>query len=232
MKTLKAFENCEPQNLFLNSLPDEEYKNISPFLEFLDCQLGEKLQLPDRKIDFVYFPVDSVASVVTNMENGSSIENGIVGREGIVGFETILYDEVSQREVNVQLAGKFYRLKSDIFKAAFDDGGVFRKKVLQFVGAFLTQISQNGACFAFHQVEQRFSRWLLMFDDRTEGEELKLTQEFIALMLGIHRPSVSKTANKLQEKGIISYRRGKITILNRKDLESHSCECYQSNLPL
>lgn len=224
---MNAIQISEAQNLFLQKLPIEEYKNISPFLESADFALGEKLYQQDSKIEFVYFPVNSVASVVTNLENGSTIETGIIGREGIVGFETILFDERSRREVNVQLAGKFYRLKSEIFKTAFDQNAVFRRNVLQFVGAFLTQISQNGACLSFHEIEQRLCRWLLMFDDRADGSQLKLTQEFIALMLGVHRPSVSKNANKLQEIGLIRYQRGTITILDRTGLENRACECYR-----
>lgn len=202
------------------------FERIKPHLELKEFCLGEVIYLPDEKIDYVYFPENIVASVVTTLENGSSIETGIVGKDGVIGAEVILNDAAARREVNIQLAGRGFRMKTEVFKAEFERCGLFRKQVLFFIGSYISQISQNSACLSFHAIEQRLSRWLLMFDDRARTDELKLTQEFIALMLGVHRPSVSKSANKLQQKGLISYNRGKIVILDRKGLEDCSCECY------
>ncbi|HXG82540.1 MAG TPA: Crp/Fnr family transcriptional regulator [Pyrinomonadaceae bacterium] len=215
------------QNLFLKFLPEDEYQRFLPDLELTKFARGEKIYLPDEKIEYVYFPNNLVASVVANLENGSTIETGVIGKDGIVGVEIVLSEDAASREVNIQLAGECFRLKSEIFKAAFERSSFVRKQVLRYVGSYISQISQNSACLSFHEIEQRLSRWLLMFHDCSASDELKLTQEFIALMLGVHRPSVSKSANKLQEKGFISYNRGKITILNRKGLEDYSCECYE-----
>jgi len=217
------------QNLFLKSLSVGEYERLLPDLELTEFALAEKIYLPDEEIGFVYFPNNLVASVVTNMENGSTIETGIIGKDGIVGVEVVLSENIALREVNIQLAGDCFKLSSEKFKAAFEDDCFFRKQVLRYVASYISQISQNSACLSFHEIGQRLSRWLLMFHDRAATDELKLTQEFIALMLGVHRPSVSKNANRLQEKGFIKYNRGKITILDREGLENYSCECYEAD---
>lgn len=216
------------ENCLLKAISENDLERIKPHLELTELCLGDVLYLPDEKIEYVYFPQSIVASVVNTLENGSSIEVGIIGREGIVGAEVVLNDETARREVNIQLAGRGFKMKTEAFQAEFERCGQFRKQILFFVGSYLSQITQNSACFSFHAIEQRLCRWLLMFDDRAHTDELRLTQEFIALMLGVHRPSVSKNANKLQKKGFISYNRGKITILDRKGLEDCSCECYRS----
>ncbi len=226
---MNTVNDTNSQNLFLKSLPDDDYLRISPHLELHEHCLGEKLYSSGENIEYVHFPDTSVASIVTNLENGASVETGIIGREGIIGTEIILSEDTSLREVNIQFAGKCFRLKAEIFKAQFEHRAVFRKLVLCYVGSYLTQIAQNAACLAFHEIEQRLSRWLLMFHDRTDGDEVKITHEFIALTLGVHRPSISKNANRLQEKGFIRYYRGKISILDRQGLENCACECYRVN---
>lgn len=223
---MKSTQISGSQNLFLKSLPGEKYERLLPGLELTRFAIAEKVYLPDETIKYVYFPNNMVASVVTDLENGSTIETGIIGKDGIIGIEIVLSAGRATREVNIQLAGDCFRLKSEIFKAAFENDAFIREQVLRYVGSYISQISQNSACLLFHEIGQRLCRWLLMFHDRSTNDELKLTQEFIALMLGVHRPSVSKNAKKLQQKGFIRYNRGKITVLDRKGLEEYSCECY------
>ena len=215
------------ENTILKNLSAADFARVKTDLEAVEFSLGEIIYLPEQTIEYVYFPENTVASVVTSLENGSSIETGIIGNDGVVGLEIILDNDTARHEVNVQLAGRGFRMKADVFQTKFNECDGFRKQTLIFVGTYLSQISQNSACFSFHAIEQRLCRWLLMFHDRAQTAELKLTQEFIAVMLGVHRPSVSKNANKLQQKGFISYNRGKIMILDRAGLEENSCECYR-----
>lgn len=215
------------KNQLLASLAPESFQMIKPFLETVEMPHSKLIYQPDEKIRHIYFPETSVISVVTYLENGDCVETGIIGNDGVSGTETILGEDASPREAMVQLAGIGNRLTTDKFKEFFNTEPLFAKKVMRFVYSFIGQISQNPACLCFHNIEQRLARWLLMFHDRASGDELKLTQEFIAVMLGVHRPSVSKHAFNLQEKGLIKYNRGKISILDRDGLVAASCECYK-----
>ena len=215
------------KNLILNALPDEIYEKVKPNLVTVEMPLGKVIYRPDEPINHAYFPETSVISVVTYLENGNCVETGIIGNDGVSGTETVLDQDSSPREAMVQLAGDGYRMKVEKFRELFSSEEIFKKLVLHYVYNFIAQISQNPACLCYHRVEQRLARWLLSFEDRAASNELGLTQEYIAVMLGVHRPSVSKSAAKLQERGLINYNRGKIKILDRPGLEKTACECYE-----
>jgi CRP-like cAMP-binding protein len=221
-QTVPAFKN-----LFLSALPESELKRIEPFLERIDMKLGTVVHEPEAAYSYVYFPETAVISIVTCLEDGSNIETGIIGKEGVAGVTVILSDQASPRESTIQVAGSCLRLKADIFKKEFARNEELSRLSLRFVFAFIAQISQNAACVNKHRIEARLARWLLMLDDRVEGKEIRITQEFIAQMLGAHRPSVTECAIKLQEKGLIQYMRGVIKILDRPGLEKATCECYK-----
>lgn len=215
-------------NFVLKSLSAEDLNDIEPRLEKVRMSLGEVLYQPAEKIERIYFPETSVISIVMVLENGEMVESGIIGRDGFSGAAVILSEEVSPQEATVQLSGEGYCLPMKDFKRLFEENKKFRDAALCYFYAFIAQISQNTACLCHHTVDRRLARWLLMFADRACSEKLDLTQEFMAQMLGVHRPTVSKNANELQRKGFISYNRGTIKILDRSGLESFSCECYRT----
>lgn len=217
------------QNDLLNSLDAEVYERISAKLFGKDLALAKLLYSQHGKIDYIYFPETSVVSLVTNLSDGSGVETGIIGKEGVTGIYAILGSEMSPSEATVQLAGETLCMTADDFKELFASEISFQQRVLRYVYSFIAQISQNSVCLCHHLVEHRLARWLLMFHDRAGGDKLELTQEFIAQMLGVHRPSVSKNAHKLQQLGLIRYNRGKILISDREGLENFSCECYKTH---
>lgn len=204
------------------------FADIAPRLKKTAMPLGDYLYRPGRKIETVYFPETSVISVVMVLENGETIESGIIGSEGFSGAAVLVCEELSPQEATVQLAGEGYLMPIGDFKKLLDDDKSFRNAALHYLYAFVAQISQNAACLCHHTVDRRLARWLLLFADRAAADQLVLTQEFIAQMLGVHRPTVSKNANELQKKGLIAYNRGTIKILDRAGLEKLSCECYRT----
>ncbi|MGI9034414.1 MAG: Crp/Fnr family transcriptional regulator [Pyrinomonadaceae bacterium] len=218
--------NTQTKNLILQSLPRENYQKILPYFEAVEMPQGQLIYQPDERINYLYFPENSVISVVTYLENGNCVETGIIGNDGMSGTEIFLAKNSSPREAMVQHSGVGKRMRVEKFKEFYKSDKILAKAVLKYIYSFIAQISQNPACLCFHSVEKRLVRWLLMFQDRVGGDELKLTQEFIALMLGVQRPSVSKFAAKLQEQGLINYNRGKIKILDRSELQKAACECY------
>lgn len=224
---MKPQTSPRSKNFFLESLPEENYNRLKPHLECLDGKLGRVLHEPNEPIQYVYFPETAVVSIVTFLEDGSNVETGIVGNEGIVGVGIILSDDVSPRQDTVQVEGTCLKMKAQVFKEEFGRGGELNRLALRYVFAFISQISQNAACNNRHRIDTRLARWLLSLHDRVEGDELRITQEFIAQMLGVHRPSVSENAVKLQEQGLIKYVRGRVEILDRKGLEGIACECYR-----
>lgn len=216
------------QNSVLNSLSTAEFKKIEKRLERVELEVGNVLYYPLEKIEYIYFPETCVISIVMVLENGDTVESGIIGKEGFSGAVVVLSESVSPQEATIQLTGTAYRLPVKDFRKLFDENKEFRNVALRYMYAFIAQISQNAACLCYHNIDCRLARWLLMFDDRSAREELILTQEFIAQMLGVHRPTVSKTANDLQKKGWITYNRGTVKILDREKLENFTCECYEA----
>lgn len=214
-------------NYFVRHLQGKDLADFSENLELIEMPLGMKIYDPDTEIKHVYFPETSIVSIVTTTQNGSGVETAIVGKEGIAGVETVLSGGSVPREAVVQLAGFGYRVKTEIFRSYFVDNSVFAAQVLRYLCPFITQIAQNSACLCYHPIEKRLARWLLMFHERADRDELRLTQEFIALMLGVHRQNLNKSVGKLQKDNLIKYWRGRIQIIDRKGLLKASCECYE-----
>lgn len=223
----------ESQNILLKNLSRDVSEAINPHLEKVDMPLTELLYAPKQKIKHIYFPDTSVISVVTTLASGDGVEAGIIGREGVLGATNIFADNISALEATVQLGGVGRRMKVSAFKLFFNTEVEFRDSVLSYIYSFIAQVSQNSACLCYHNIEKRLARWLLMFDDRKAGNKLVLTQEYIAQMLGVRRPSVSVNAKRLQDLGLIEYNRGIIRIIDRPSLISLTCECYKEiNLSL
>ncbi len=221
-------QNLRPKNFILRSLSEKTFSDCESDLERVEMPLTKLLYQPWATVSHVYFPETSVISVVSTLENGSGVESGVIGKEGVLGAMSIFAREIALAEATVQLGGDGWRMNISAFKNLFDNDQVFRKIVLSYVFTFVAQITQNSVCLCYHTVEKRLARWLLMFQDRADSEKLILTQEFIAQMLGVHRPSVSKNAKKLQSLDLIQYGRGVVKILDRKGLESYACECYEA----
>lgn len=230
---MEKSEKSSEKNLILNKLPEKNLANIRPHLKQIEMPLAEVLYSPHEKIEYIYFPETSVISLVTCLENGDSVEAGITGKEGVVGASIIFADGISYTEATTQLGGSGWRMKISDYKNCFNDSREFRDAVLYYIYSYIAQISQNSACLCHHTIEKRFARWVLMFADSAERETLVLTQQFIAQMLGVKRPSVSVNAARLQQMGLIKYNRGIIQILDRKGLQKLACECYREiNLSL
>ena len=209
-----------------NKILESLEKSKLETLKFVELPLSKLLYNPNDKIEYVYFPETAVVSIVTMLSDGRSIEAGIIGREGMAGAFAAFGEDLSPREATIQLGGSGWHMNVEDFREEFEQNKDFRKAVLNFVYAFVAQISQNAACICHHRIEQRLARWFLMFEDRAPSDNLELTQEFIAQMLGVHRPSVSKNANELQKMGLIKYNRGTVKIIDRNGLENLACECY------
>ncbi len=220
--------SLDSQNFIIKSVGEKTLRQIEPELEKIEMPLSKLLNQSWSQISHVYFPETSVISVVSLLENGNGVESGIIGKEGVLGATSIFAGEISLGEATVQLGGEGWRMKVSVFKNLFENNVEFRKTILAYVFTFVAQITQNALCLCYHSIEKRLARCLLMFQDRAESEKLVLTQEFLAEMLGVHRPSVSKSANKLQSMNLISYTRGIVKIIDRKGLENFSCECYKT----
>lgn len=213
-------------NQILNALTPAEYERLAIYLEPINLALGEVLCHPDQPIRHVYFPNNGTISLVSTFEDGGSVEVGMVGNEGMFGVSVFLGSISTPLEAVVQLPGDGLRMRADVLKKEFQKGGQMQDILLRYTQAFITQIAQTAACNQAHPVEGRLVRWLLMCQDRSHSSILSLTHEFIATMLGTRRAGVTVAAGLLQGRGLIKYNRGQITILDRKGLESASCECY------
>lgn len=215
-----------PRNRILNALPPDEFQRISPKLKNVEIPSGEVLYNVGEPINYIYFPENSIVSTINYFEDGSSLETGITGREGMTGFSVALSNDSAPRETSVQSAGKFWQMSAEDFQMAFESNSVFQHLVLRYVFAFFEQVAQSGACVNSHPISQRLARWLLMCHDRSEGNDLQITQDFMAQMLGVNRPSVTVAAIHLKDEGLITYSRGTVTICDREGLEHATCECY------
>jgi CRP-like cAMP-binding protein len=214
------------QNRLIAALPRAEAERGLPLLEFVDMPLGSVLYESGGTLRHVYFPTTSVVSLLYVMENGASAEIAVVGNEGIVGVSLFMGGESTPSRAVVQSAGQGFRLQADTMKAEFDRAGPVLHLFLRYTQALITQMAQTAVCNRHHTLDQQLCRWLLLSLDRLEGNQLVMTQELIANMLGVRREGVTETALKLQHAGLIRYARGHITVLDRKDLEKRSCECY------
>jgi CRP-like cAMP-binding protein len=215
------------RNLLLRCLPPAERERLVPHLELVSFSLQQVIYEPGERIDNCYFPTNSVASLLYTMEDGSTAEVGLVGNEGVLGVALFLGGESSCSRTLVAVAGDAFRLSAKFLKEEFAHPGPLQHSLLRYTQALITQVSQTAVCNRLHSVEQRLCRWLLLCDDRENRSELSMTQELIANMLGGRRESITLAAGRLQHAGLIHYCRGRISILDRKGLESIACECYR-----
>lgn len=214
------------QNYLLAAMPDEEFARIAPQLERVKMTRGDVLYEFETDLKYGYFTTTALAVLLCNLEDGTSTEVAVVGNEGVLGVSIFLSDQGALTQAVVQHSGEAYRLKATHLKAEFDHCGHLQHVLLRYTQTLLTQMAQTTGCNRAHSVEQQLCRWLLQNMDRLPTDELRMTQEFIASMLGVRRESVTEAAGKLQDAGMISYCRGHIEILNRPKLEAQACECY------
>jgi CRP-like cAMP-binding protein len=219
---------CTPhQNHLLDALPKHDYDRIASHLELVPLRLGEVLYESGTKLRHVYFPSTSIISMLYVMEDGASAEIAVVGNEGILGISLFMGGDTTPSRAIVQSAGHAFRLKAQLLKDEFERFGPTMHLLLRYTQALITQMAQTAVCNRHHSVDQQLCRWLLLSLDRLSSDELAMTQELIANMLGVRREGVTEAAGKLQDAGLIRYRRGKINVLDRPGLEARACECYQ-----
>jgi CRP-like cAMP-binding protein len=215
------------ENRILAALPHDEYERVLPSLQQVSFSLGEVVYEFGGHLDYVYFPTTSIVSLLYTMENGSSAEMGLTGNDGVVGIALFMGGGTMPNRAVIQSAGAAIRMRAKILQDEFARGGQFQRLLLRYTQALITQISQTAVCNRLHSVEQQLCRWLLLSHDRVKADELIMTQELIADMLGVRREGVTVAAGRLQDDGAISYVRGHIKILNRQKLEETVCECYR-----
>ena len=214
------------QNQLLAALPQEVQERLFPHLELVSLPLGKVIYEADDTPYYVYFPTDVIVSLVQVIEDGASAEIAVVGREGLVGISLFMGGESTTSRGVVQSAGHAYRLEGRRLKDEFNRHSELMDLTLRYTQALLTQMAQTAVCNRHHTIQQQLCRWLLLSLDRLSGDQLIMTQELIANMLGVRREGVTEAARRLHKLGIIEYRRGRIKILDRPALEQQSCECY------
>jgi CRP-like cAMP-binding protein len=214
------------QNHLLSALPTAEFDRLSPDLEAVPMRLGDVLYEPGGQLQHAYFPTTSIISLHYVTESGASAEIAGVGNEGVVGVPLLTGGNTTPSSAVVQTAGQAYRIERRLFKQEFDRAGLMQSLMLRYTQALITQMFQTAVCNRHHSVEQQLCRWLLTTLDRIPVGELVMTQELVASMLGVRREGVTAAAGNLQESGLIRYRRGHISVLQRAGLESRACECY------
>lgn len=214
-------------NQLLANLPNDELEAIRPHLEYITLLRSQPLINSNELIPHVYFPVNALASLVIVLEDGATIEAGAVGREGMVGVSILLDANTTPMQTLVQIPGEAIRVKAEIIKRAFDRKGELRNRLNRYIHTLFIIASQSAACNRHHNIEKRLCRWLLMSSDGVGGDEIALTQEYLAVMLGVRRAGVTEVAIQLQNEGAIRYRRGSVKIIDRIKLESIACECYR-----
>ncbi len=214
------------QNHLLAALPTEDCERLFPSLESVPMPLGHVLYEASTAMRHVYFPTTSIVSLLYVMEDGASAEIAVVGNEGLVGVTLFMGGETTTSRAVVQSAGHAYRLKGQMLKDEFFRAGPMQRLLLRYTQALLTQMAQTAVCNRHHSLDQQLCRWLLLSLDRLPSNELVMTQELIANMLGVRREGVTEAAGNLHKAGLIDYRRGHITVLDRPGLEARTCECY------
>jgi len=214
-------------NRLLALLPSEDFARLQPHLEFVSLPLGFAVYESGAAEPYVFFPTDAIVSLLYVMEDGSSAEIAVVGKDGVVGISLFMGGETTPSRAVVQSAGQSYRLRAGVLKGEFGRAGVLQHVLLRYTQALITQMTQTAVCNRYHSVEQQLCRWLLLSLDRLPSNELIMTQELIANMLGVRREGVTEAAGHLQVAGLIHYSRGRITVLDRPKLEARVCECYK-----
>jgi CRP-like cAMP-binding protein len=225
--TIPTDNQSTPHNHILASLSAEEYERLLPYLEQVELYLGKVVSQPDEAIEYAYFPQRGTISVTALMKDGSQAEVGVIGSEGMFGLPIVLGTNSTPLQSVVQIPGHALRLKADVLRKEVKECGQLQQTLLRYAQAFFIQTAITAACNRLHHLDGRLARWLLMCQDRAKVDDLQLTHEFIAAMLGVRRAGVSVAASKLQAEGFVNYTRGNIRILDRKGLEGFSCECYE-----
>lgn len=224
---MQAGRKLDGGNRILDALRPEERDRIERHLTKQDYALGDVVFRSEEKIDQLVFPIDCMGSVVGVTPTGMSAEIGLIGREGAIGSDVLIGGTESVNQVVIQIAGEVLVLPTAVAREEFARSGTFHDQILQCVYRLMVQVSQTAVCNRLHNLEQRLSRWLLMCHDRSDGDTIKMTQEFVAFMVGTNRTGVTKVASGLQERGLINYSRGAITILDKPALAEVACECYK-----
>jgi CRP-like cAMP-binding protein len=214
-------------NRLLGLLSPSDYERLLPHLHRIPLEYRQSLYRANKPIGFVYFIETGVGSLVNTMANGDAAEVGTVGNEGMVGLPLVWGDDRAPTSVYVQVPGVGLRMKSALFARELARSASMRAVMLRYGHAFFNQVAQSAACNHFHSIQQRCCRWMLMTHDRMQSDQFLLTQEFLAMMLGVQRTGVSAAAGGLQRAGLIRYQRGNVTIVDRRGLERRSCECYR-----
>lgn len=224
-------EHGARDNLLLSALPDRVRKRVFPNPKRVDLPFGKVLFEPGRAPKDVYFPIDSIVALLSVMESGASAEISLVGNDGVVGLSALTRGERTHHRAIVQAAGSAYHVTAHRLRRVFDENPEVRALLLRAMQSSMTEMAKTVACNRFHSIEQQFCRWLLLCLDRLPDNQVHMTQELIAEMLGVRRESISEAAGRLQSLGIIQYRRGHIAVLDRPGLEKRSCECYSAAKP-
>jgi CRP-like cAMP-binding protein len=215
------------KNHLLAALPEEEFARLAPDLKLVSLDLGTVLYESGDQMTHLFFPTTAIISLLYIMENGATAEIGIAGNNGLVGVALFMGGESTSSRAVVQSAGDAVRIGENAMKREFARGGIFQQILLRYTQSLMTQISQTAVCNRLHTLEQQLCRWLLINHDQLQTDKLIMTQELIANMLGVRREGVTLAAKKIQEKGLIKYSRGTITIVDRTGLKNSACECYQ-----
>jgi CRP-like cAMP-binding protein len=215
------------RNHLLSVLPIPEFHRLLPNLELISLPLGKALYESGDRMDFVYFPTTAIVSLLYELEDGASAEIAVVGYEGVVGIALFMGGDTMPNRAVVQSGGQGYRLAGRLLMQEFNRAGPLQHLLLRYTLALLTQMAQTAVCNRHHTVDQQLCRWLLLSLDRLESNQLNMTQELIANMLGVRREGVTEAAGKLQKAGLIHHERGRISVLDRPGLEARVCECYE-----
>jgi len=221
-----ATNNNPNQNHLLAALPTADFERLNEHLELVPMPIGKMLYEPNEQLQYAYFPTTCIVSLHYVMESGASAETAGVGNEGIVGVSLFMGGNTTSSSAVVQTGGYAYRLDRRLLKQEFDRGEILQKLLLRYTQALMTQMTQTSVCNRHHSIEQQLCRWLLLTLDRLSTNDLIMTQELVASMLGVRREGITEAAGNLQRAGFINYRRGHISIVSRIGLEAHTCECY------
>jgi CRP-like cAMP-binding protein len=225
-KSVSAASQSPQDNRLLAALPQASFDKLLPFLETVSMPLGMSVYESGGAQGYVYFPTTAIVSLLYVLENGSSAEIAVTGNEGLVGIALFMGGETTPSRAVVQSAGEGFRLRASVLKKEFETAGALQHLLLRYTQALITQMAQTAVCNRHHSLDQQLCRWLLLSLDRLPGNDLVMTQELIANMLGVRREGVTEAAGKLQAEGLIEYSRGRITVLDRQHLEACVCECY------
>lgn len=223
-----SLEYDPSENHLLAALPAAERMRLVPHLHLVEMSLEEPIYTPFKQIEYAYFPISMIVSLLHVMQNGATTELGLIGKEGIAGVPLFMGTEVSSNWAVVQSAGYAYRLSGHILKKEFARNRKFQHLLLRYAQTLMAQISQTAVCNRHHTLDQQLCRWLLLNIDRLPDNQLNITQELIANMLGVRREGVTEAAGAIQREGLIRYSRGRIIVLDREGLEKRVCECYRS----